>query len=83
MSTADATIGYQLILDLGAVPSTPATTDALRELGATRPPLLELDVVVCHVCTGRHPVERCPRRVACALCSGPHLEADHHARSSR
>lgn len=64
------TTAYQLPLDLGPVPSTPATRDASF-------PTLELDVVICHACTGRHPVERCPVRVVCALCTGRHLAADH------
>jgi len=76
MST-DATIGYQLPLDLGPLPSSLQAFDALPGPSATPRPLLVLDVVVCHLCTGHHPVERCPARRLCALCAGPHLEASH------
>lgn len=65
--------GYQLALDLGPLASTPPAEP--REL-----PRLDIDLVVCYLCTGRHPVERCPAhtRHACELCAGDHLTSRHH-----
>ncbi len=55
----------QLELDLGDLPAPPER------------PLLDVSVVVCHVCTGHHPVERCPGRVVCSLCTGGHHSSAH------
>ena len=67
--------GAEVLVDEATVGFTP--------LDPLELPLLELDVVVCYLCTGRHPVERCPAhtRHACELCAGAHLTSEHHGKA--
>ena len=64
--------GHQLTLELGPIPST-APPAPLPPASAA----IDLELVVCHICTGRHPVERCPARTVCQLCTGRHQTAAH------
>ena len=55
----------QLVLDLGAAFTAPA-------------PRFDVSLVVCHVCSGHHPVERCPQRLTiCSVCSAAHHPTVH------
>lgn len=71
--------GYQLTLDVGPIPSPgpPSAPEAPLEL----PPIDA--ALVCYVCTGRHPVERCPIHTVavCELCGDDHLTSEHHGQA--
>lgn len=60
--------GHQLALELGPIPSVVELDERTT---------IELAVVVCQLCTGHHPVERCERRRVCPLCTGAHAAAEH------
>jgi hypothetical protein len=61
----------QLVLDLGAGFESLHRGDESRHR-------VEVVLVVCHVCSGHHPVERCPQRLTiCSVCSAAHHPTVH------